>query len=124
MIIGGNATVFVKDMDQAVDFYTKVLGMKLRARYDNHWAEVEAGNTLLIGLHPQTEKAPPPGTQGSVQIGLTLDQPLVEVVERLKQKGVQFDGPIVDDKAGIFASFRDPDGHLLYFWETKPVEHC
>ena len=30
MISGGNATLYVKDFDKAVDFYTRVLGMKLR----------------------------------------------------------------------------------------------
>ncbi len=30
MITGGNATVMVSDMDRAVDFYTRVLGLELR----------------------------------------------------------------------------------------------
>ena len=49
MISGGNATVFVSDMDRAVRFYTEVLGLKLTNRFGNHWATVEAGKGLTIG---------------------------------------------------------------------------
>ena len=55
MITGGNATVFVKNMDAAVNFYTDVLGLKLTARYGDHWATVNAG-AFTIGLHPESKK--------------------------------------------------------------------
>jgi catechol 2,3-dioxygenase-like lactoylglutathione lyase family enzyme len=43
MITGGNATVFVSNMDRAVQFYTEVLGLKLTNRFGDNWATVEAG---------------------------------------------------------------------------------
>ena len=51
MFSNGNATIFVSDMDRSVNFYTKILGLKLAQRFGNHWASVEAGK-LTIGLHP------------------------------------------------------------------------
>ena len=72
MLYGGNATVYVSNMDQAVRFYTEVLGLELTNRFGNHWATVRAGKSLVIGLHPWKESAPAPGTKGSVQIGLVL----------------------------------------------------
>src|SRR5262249_26868336 len=42
MIHGGNATVYVSDMDRSVRFYTETLGLKLKHRFGNHWAEVIA----------------------------------------------------------------------------------
>jgi catechol 2,3-dioxygenase-like lactoylglutathione lyase family enzyme len=72
MISGGNATIYVSNMDAAVRFYTEVLGLKLTNRFGNHWATVQAGTTLLIGLHPSSAKHPRPGTKGSVQIGSQL----------------------------------------------------
>ncbi|MCU1262991.1 MAG: hypothetical protein JWO80_5876 [Bryobacterales bacterium] len=36
MISGGNATVFVSNMDRAVEFYTGVLGLKLTNRFGDH----------------------------------------------------------------------------------------
>ena len=78
MINGGNATVYVSNMDNAIQFYTKVLGLELTNRFGNHWATVQAGKTLVIGLHPWSAKYPPPGTKGSVQIGLVVsrDEPI------------------------------------------------
>ena len=119
MINGGNATIFVSDMDRAVDFYTKVLGLKLRMRAENHWAEVEAGSDLVIGLHPASPSAEPPGTPGAIHIGLNVTEPLEEVQKRLAKHGVSFVGDIVSDEPGRFARFNDPDGNHLYFWE-----HC
>lgn len=37
MISGGNATVFVSNMDAAVAFYTGILGMKLTNRFGDDW---------------------------------------------------------------------------------------
>src|SRR5690349_24072782 len=45
----------VKDMDRAVRFYTKTLGLPLVVRYGGDWAEVDAGSTR-IGLHPTDGK--------------------------------------------------------------------
>ena len=42
MISGGNATIYVSNMDAAVRFYTEVLGLKLTNRFGNHWATVQA----------------------------------------------------------------------------------
>jgi catechol 2,3-dioxygenase-like lactoylglutathione lyase family enzyme len=52
MISGGNATIYVSNMDSAIRFYTEILGLKLTNRFGNHWATVKAGDTLVIGLHP------------------------------------------------------------------------
>jgi catechol 2,3-dioxygenase-like lactoylglutathione lyase family enzyme len=120
MITGGNATVYVADMDKAVAFYVGLLGLKLGQRVGNHWAQVEAGPDLVIGLHPKSEKAPPPGTSGAISIGLTTDEPIDQVVARLGAKGVRFRGPVVrDEKAGIaLAFFGDQDGNDLYLCQV------
>ena len=62
MIKGGNATIFVSDMDRAVRFYTESLGLKLQYRAGDHWAQVEAGDGLCIGLHPAGPDSPRPGS--------------------------------------------------------------
>src|SRR5262245_35549653 len=120
MINGGNATLYVKDMDAAVAFYTEKLGLPLRFRAGNHWAEVEAGQNLVIGLHPTGAHLRPPGVPGSVQIGLTVDGPLEAVMKTLGSRGVRFEGPIVGDpKAGLrFAYLKDMDDNVLYLWEN------
>jgi catechol 2,3-dioxygenase-like lactoylglutathione lyase family enzyme len=116
MITGGNATIFVSDMDRAVAFYRDTLGLKLVQHFGNDWATIEAGSSLTLGLHPKSSHGPPPGTHGAISIGLTVDEPIDQVVQRLTGKGVRFRGPVVnDEKAGIaLAFFGDPDGNDLY----------
>lgn len=118
MISGGSATIYVADMDRAVEFYTETLGLKLHDRFENEWAAVDAGNGFLIGLHPTTEDGPEPGQAGSIQVGLFVDQPLEEVHETFFRRGVRFQGPIVNDRAVRLAYFTDPDGNQLYLCET------
>ena len=119
MITGGNATVYVSDMDRAVEFYTKTLGLTLRDRFENEWAAVEAGGGFMIGLHPVRPDGPQPGENGSTTIGLFVDQPLEEVHEAFYKRGVSFKGPIVNDEVVRLAYFLDPDGNQLYFCETQ-----
>ena len=118
MITSGIVTVFVADMDRAVKFYTELLGLELQYRFGNHWASVKAPGGLVIGLHPASE-INPAGRRGSITIGLSLDEPLEAAVERLKKKGVNFTGPVMDDKQVRFAFFADADGNEMYLNEMK-----
>lgn len=120
MISGGNITVMVSNMDASVRFYTEVMGMKLTNRFGDHWATVDAGRGLIIGLHPASPNYPAPGTRGGTLIGLEIDEPIQQVVDRLQSKGVRFLGPIVSEPgAGSFADLEDPDGNFIYLWETN-----
>lgn len=120
MFTGGNATIYVADFERAVAFYTETLGLKLRFRAENHWAEVVAGKDLVIGIHPAGPHTPQPGAPGAIHIGLVVDRTLEEVMETLTARGVTFDGPIVEEEKAPFrfAHLRDPEGTRLYLWET------
>src|SRR3954470_18456466 len=96
MYNSGNVTVYVSNMDRAVKFYTEALGLKLAYRFGDHWASVELGKGLTIGLHPESAESPA-GRRGSMTIGLELGGVKIEdAVERLEGKGVRFDGPVND----------------------------
>jgi catechol 2,3-dioxygenase-like lactoylglutathione lyase family enzyme len=118
MISGGNATVFVSDMDAAVHFYVEILGLKLRKRYGDHWATVDAGAGLTIGLHPSSPKYPAPGTNGAVMLGLETDEPIERTVAHLAEHGLKPIAPIVSGEGGRFVHFADPDGNEFYLWEV------
>jgi Glyoxalase/Bleomycin resistance protein/Dioxygenase superfamily len=47
-ILGGNASIFVSNMDRAIGFYTEKLGLRLRTRIGDEWAEFDAGNAAAI----------------------------------------------------------------------------
>lgn len=121
MITGGNATIFVSDMSRAVTFYVDVLGLTLARRFGDHWAEIQVGSSLVLGLHPRSENAPPPGTCGSISVGLNVEEPIDDVVARLQALGVRFRGPVVRDAEGgvALAFFGDPDGNDLYLCQVE-----
>src|ERR1700761_6283737 len=111
MISGGNATVFVSNMDRSVRFYTEVLGLRLTNRFGDSWATVEAGKGLTIGLHPASEKYPAPGVKGAMMLGLEIDEPIEGVLARLNEKGTRAKSPIVRTEMGNFVHLEDPDGN-------------
>src|SRR5262245_66634076 len=115
---GGNATLYVSNMDQAVRFYTEALGLPLKMRAGNHWAEVRAGD-FVIGLHP-LRPGRGAGVAGSVQIGLLAAAPLERTVATLESRGVRRQGEVIDaGPGGRFANVLDPDGNEIYLWESK-----
>jgi catechol 2,3-dioxygenase-like lactoylglutathione lyase family enzyme len=121
MITGGNATVYVSNMDNAIQFYTGVLGLRLTNRFGDHWATVQVGKTLLIGLHPWSVKYPRPGTPGSVQIGLVVsrDEPIGDLAARLRKHGVEV-SDIIESEEANYITFADPDGNPIYVgdWDS------
>ncbi len=119
MIKGGNATIFVSNMDRAVQFYTDVLGLKLEYRAGDHWASIDAGDGFKLGLHHKSDKAAAPGTPGSIQVGFDVTDPLDQVVEAVKSRGGVFKGVITDGDAARLAFINDPDGNELYLCELK-----
>jgi hypothetical protein len=41
VIHGGNATIYVSDMQRSVGFYTRALGLRLVYRAAEHWAQLD-----------------------------------------------------------------------------------
>jgi catechol 2,3-dioxygenase-like lactoylglutathione lyase family enzyme len=113
-IRGGNASVYISDMDRAVAFYTEALGLPLKTRIGGEWAEIDAGEGLVIGLHPaRPPETPPPGASGAINIELRVTKPLEEVVAELKGRGVTFNGPVLNYENVRLASLSDPDGNAI-----------
>ena len=123
MFRAGVVTVYVSDMDRAVKFYTETLGFTLQERFGNHWASIDGGPGLTIGLHPATADVPA-GRQGSIALGLYLSAPIDEAVTTLSSRGVRFTGPVINDDGMLsLAFFTDPDGNPLYLAEMAKTTH-
>jgi catechol 2,3-dioxygenase-like lactoylglutathione lyase family enzyme len=110
MYRGGLLTIMVSDFNRAVQFYTETLGLQLKARYGDEWAEVQAPG-LAIGLHPGRRGGAGSGG-GELSIGLEVED-LEAAMATLEARGVQFQG-IRGDGAFCLAHFADPDGTALY----------
>ena len=112
MLKGGNATIYVSDMDRAVTFYTEVLGLRLTFRAGDHWAGIDVGDGLQLGLHPAVPRSPAPGSVGAVTVGFAVDEPIDHVISVLAGRGVAVQGPVVDTEGRLrLAFFADPDGN-------------
>ncbi|MFI5420006.1 MAG: VOC family protein [Nitrososphaerales archaeon] len=117
MFSGANVTVMVSTMDQALKFYVDALGLKLKSRYEDYFAEVE-GPGIIIALHPASKNGPQPGKSESLSIGLGVDN-IEKAMGSLKARGVQFSSDIVQDGGVKLAFFTDPDKNPLYLAETR-----
>jgi predicted enzyme related to lactoylglutathione lyase len=110
MYVGGSTTVMVKDFERAFRFYAETLGLDVKVRAGDHYAEVTAPG-LTVGLHSALHGEPTGGSSG-VSIGLQVED-LDGAIAALTAKGVSF-ARVIDAGDRRFAYFTDPDGNSLY----------
>ena len=104
---------WVRDLDAAVAFYRDVVGLALRRRDGDEWAEFDAP-PLMLALHAGTGEAPSSGT-----VVFRVDD-LERARWTLEGRGAVFDG-YVGEVEGFarFATFRDPDGNPIQIIEYR-----
>lgn len=108
------------DLDQAVEFYQNLLGLKLLFKVEE-WAEFDLdGQRLALRRVDRWEPESPAGAM------VHLETHSIElVVEVLKNKGVRFVQDIQELPYGKLAAFLDPDGNRLGLYqaldEKKPA---
>jgi catechol 2,3-dioxygenase-like lactoylglutathione lyase family enzyme len=108
----------VRDIEASCDFYSRVLGMEV-ATFGEGRKALRFG-TQKFNLHQAGREIEPKAdapTPGSADFCLITDTPMAEVVEHLRDCGVEvFDGPSLRSGAtGPITSvyFRDPDLNLV-----------
>lgn len=112
MIKGGVASIYVSDFEAAIAFYRDVLGLELRVRIENEWAELVAGPGLVIGLHLAREgETVAAGTIGAVNVELHVEGTMEETLDQLKSRGADLEGKVLDYEHVRIAEVRDPDGN-------------
>ena len=121
----GVAGVYVRDQDEALEFYVEKLGFKLHTdarNGDYRWLTVQHPDqeTFQLGLFkpqaPLVDDATAEALNGAVAKGAM--PPLVMVVDdckaafdRLAARGVEFTQEPVERFGSVDASFRDPSGN-------------
>ena len=116
MILEANVTIMVSYVDKALDFYEKILGLELREKYGSKYAEVQV-NGFVIGLHLKNSDSPR-SESNNMLVGFRVED-LEHSAANLKNKGVKFSTETEEGVAGKFAYFSDPDGNMLYLWQSK-----
>ncbi len=109
-------TVMVSDFSKSIDFYTNTLGLTLKARYGDNYAEITAPG-LTIGLHPAGEHKLT--ETDAVSIGFEVSDIQAAKLE-LEAKGVQFPEGVRDNRQLLIANFTDLDGTHLNIVQMKP----
>lgn len=113
--------LIVEDVDRAVDFYTRVLGLRLGHR-SGEYAQLDTGVTR-IGFYtrPAMSKAlgfeiaaPPPGAAG-FELGFKVDDVDAAYAEVLAGGAAAVTPPTTRAWGQRTAYVRDPDGHLIEF---------
>ena len=117
-------TVFVKDQERALDFYTNVLGFEKRVDSP----KPDGPRALSVGLKGQDlQLVLWPGTPGQGQpykgrstAAYTLDtKDCRKAFEALKSRGVKFDTEVLESPFGYVALFQDPDGNRLQLRQLR-----
>ena len=114
-----------RDLDKCIDFYTRVLGMKLE-HYGQGRVALRFGDHKF-NVHPPGFKASIRArrpTPGSLDLCFLADRPLDEVIARLKQHRIPIEeGPVVRTGARFAIRsvyVRDPDNNLIEI--SEPAE--
>jgi catechol 2,3-dioxygenase-like lactoylglutathione lyase family enzyme len=111
MFTGANLTIMASDFEKSLRFYTETLGLALKYRAGNEWAEIEAPG-VAIGLHPAGGHAPT-GGGGGMSLGLQVPD-IESAIETLRSQGVAFPHGWHQSGSLRLADFADPDGTPLY----------
>jgi predicted enzyme related to lactoylglutathione lyase len=120
-IQGMTASIYVSDMDRAVEFYEEALGLTLQSRIGNEWAQLATADGGLIGLHPaQPSASVTPGTAGAINIELRASGDLDAAVTSLKAHGVRFVTEILNYEHVRLITCGDPDGNKLFLAQPLP----
>jgi len=102
----------VSDLDAARDFYTRILGFNLvmdaPMEGGRRWVEVRpvGGLTAIVLVLP----GDPEACGGPSTLHLNVDT-LEPTMSQWTERGVVFEGEVVEHSWARFASFEDPDGN-------------
>jgi catechol 2,3-dioxygenase-like lactoylglutathione lyase family enzyme len=101
--------VYVTNMDEAIDFYTKLLPASSVVTTSPYWTELNVGGASLA-LHV-TEKIDHSGD--GVAISFDAATPLEQLLALLDEAGISLAGEICSQPFGRSVTVRDPDGLVI-----------
>jgi lactoylglutathione lyase len=119
----------VRDLDKSLDFYTRLLGMKLIRKKDYPTGEFtlafvgygdEERNTVIELTHNWPQKEPYAIGSGFGHLAIGVPD-VYGVCERLAREGVKIPRPAGPMKHGgsVIAFVEDPDGYKIELVERK-----
>ena len=119
----------VRDVDAAIEFYTKQLGFKLEMHPAPPFAEISRGDMHVYLTQPGGTGGGSPMPSGEQQapggwnrIHLTVDN-LDATVAKLKATGSHFRNNVVQGVGGKQILLEDPSGNLIELFEPNTAAY-
>ncbi|NLW71194.1 MAG: VOC family protein [Eubacteriaceae bacterium] len=121
-------TLSVKDLGESLEFYNGLLGLEVASRFETQESQI-----VMLGEKdgPKIElimksSADPKGnssvggnsTEGGITVGLAPKN-LDELIGRIKDRGLNVQGPISPNGSIRFYFVSDPDGYRIQLLEQK-----
>jgi catechol 2,3-dioxygenase-like lactoylglutathione lyase family enzyme len=117
-----NVRYMVDDVEQSIDFYTKLLDFELLTSAAPAFADVKRGNLRLLLAGPTSSAGRPmpdgakPGPGGWNRIHFIVDDIGAEVT-RLRDAGAQFRNDVIEGPGGKQILLEDPSHNVLELFE-------
>jgi catechol 2,3-dioxygenase-like lactoylglutathione lyase family enzyme len=117
-----NVRYMVDDVDEAIAFYTELLGFELLTSAVPAFADVKRGNLRLLLAGPTSSAGRPmpdgtkPGPGGWNRIHFIVDDLDAEVA-RLRDAGARFRNAIVKGPGGQQILLQDPSGNVVELFQ-------
>jgi catechol 2,3-dioxygenase-like lactoylglutathione lyase family enzyme len=113
----GHIEIFAQDPLRSLEFYQHVLGFELVSIQSNQLIWLRKGD-LEILLRPGQPPTPTSHYENSALGLVWYTEQLEQVLENLKQRGLEIKGTVDSDKC---YTFTDPDGN--WFQLVDPDDH-
>jgi len=120
-----NVRYMVDDVDDAIAFYSKLLGFELLTSASPAFADVKRGNLRLLLAGPASSAGRPmpdgrkPGPGGWNRIHFIVDD-IDADVSRLRDAGATFRNDIVTGPGGKQILLEDPSGNVVELFQPAP----
>lgn len=111
--------VFVTDINRAVHFYERTLGLPVarRGSFGAEFLEEEPHLHVVPAVHPEAKKLVGRDT------GITFHVPdLLHHCGLLHERGVRFVQEPTQAGFGVMAMIADPDGNVMALWDDRLPE--
>jgi catechol 2,3-dioxygenase-like lactoylglutathione lyase family enzyme len=117
-----NVRYMVSDVQESIDFYTKMLEFELLTNAAPAFADVKRGNLRLLLAGPKSSAGRPmpdgaqPGPGGWNRIHFIVDDIDAEV-GRLREAGATFRNDVVSGPGGQQILVQDPSGNMVELFQ-------
>ena len=119
-----NVRYMVDDVDEAIAFYTELLGFELLTNMSPAFADVRRGDLRLLLSGPTSSAGRPmpdgtkPGPGGWNRIHFIVDD-IESEVARLRDVGARFRNDIIEGPGGKQVLLEDPSGNVVELFQPS-----